>query len=482
MNTIYKLFIVTGLFAVTLFSANAQTTNTGYFMKSQHSRTTFNPALRPEQGYLGFPLLSNVYADIRTNTLNLDHFIFPGSGKSQTFLHKDISFDKFMENISENNYTNIDIAYTLFALGFYSGESFWTIDWNVKAHTDLNIPSEVFRFAKKGFSKDNPSYYDMKDIRGRATGYSEIGVGYSRPFLDNTLIVGLKGKFLVGFGNMDFHIKQLSLDAGMDRWTMQSHATLEGSAPGLTPKYDDEGNFEGIDISENPEIAGYGFGFDIGATYKLTAIADLIDNKTFSDIVERLTFSAALTDIGAISWAKKNNMYLATNPMKKTITGDYDISFEDEGNGTSFEDQIEAIGDTITNALNLTEDPSKSGGRSTSLRMNMNLGLEYEILKDKLSAGILSSTYFNESHNVTEFTMAGAYKPVSWFEVGLSYSFVHSKFNTFGLALNLVPSKGMNLFLASDYVVPHINSDFIPTTSKALNVQFGISFPLGAKR
>lgn len=457
--------------------ATAQTTNTGYFMKSQHSRTSFNPALRPEQGYMGVPFLSNLYTEVKTNTFNLEHFIYPESPKAKTFLHEDITVGQFLSEIADNNYANVDFSYTIASVGFYKGTSFWTIDLGVRTHVDMNVPYDVFSFAKQGLTTNNGTPvlgYNLKNIRGVADAYGELGVGYSRPFLDDKLVVGLKTKVLFGLGNMDFNVKKLTMNTGQEEWTIESEATLEGSVQGLKPKYDDseEHLFDGFDDDGSFGLGGYGLGFDLGATYKLSGIVD-------NDILDRLTFSAALTDIGFISWTSKSSMYLATNPSKTIVAGDYDISFDSDNN--SLEDQLSAIGDTLKNALNLI-DAGKTGGRSTSLRMNMNLGLEYEIIKNKLSAGILSTTHFNPSHNVTEFTLAGTYKPVSWFETGLSYSFVHGNFNTFGLALNFVPSKGLNLFLAGDYIIPHWNSDYIPTTMKAFNFQFGLSIPLGNKK
>ncbi len=203
-----------------------------------------------------------------------------------------------------------------------------------------------------------------------------------------------------------------------------------------------------------------------------------MDGVIEEDILDRLTFSAALTDIGFISWSKENTMYLATKDTETELIGNLNFSTNDDDD---LGEQLEAIGDKLNEAISLNEtDEEKS--RSTGLRTKMNFGLEYEIIKEQLSAGLLSTTHFTPAHNVTEFTLAGAYKPVNWFEAGLSYSFVHGSFRTIGLALNIVPAKGLNLFLASDYLVPGTNSDFIPTSTKAFNFQFGLTVPLGSKR
>ena len=132
MKTIYKnirfilLFIATSFF---LLPAVAQTTNTGYFMKSQHNRTSLNPALRPEHGYIGIPGLSNVYVDYKTNSLNLETFMFPGEPAGSlkntvTFLHEGVTTEQFMSNIFNNNYANVDANWTIAGLGFYKGDGF----------------------------------------------------------------------------------------------------------------------------------------------------------------------------------------------------------------------------------------------------------------------------------------------------------------------------------------------------------------------
>ena len=476
MKTIHKNFRRISLILVASFfllPVAAQTTNTGYFMKSQHSRTSFNPALRPEQGFLGFPGLSNLYIDARTNTFNLEHFVFPGSPKAVTFLHETISYDQFMKGISDNNFVGVDVSYQPISMGFYKGNGFWTVDLGVRAIADVNIPYDVFKLAKQGFADENGNPvdgYNFKNIRGTATSYAELGVGHSRPFLDNTLIVGLKAKVLLGLADMDFHIKQLALNTGQDEWTVESEAALNASLRGIKPKYDENGRFSGFEQEGGFGLGGFGLGFDLGASYKFSGISK-------NDFLDKLTFSAAFTDIGFISWSGNNSMSLATNPATIPIAGNLNITFDGDSLKAIFDPIVEAFKD----AINLTETDN-GNGRTTSLRMNMNLGLEYEIIKNKLSAGILSTTRFNPSCNLTEFTLAGRYKPAKWFEAGLSYSFVYSKLNTFGLALNIVPAKVFNLFLAGDYIIPHWNSDFIPTTTKAFNFQFGVSIPLGKKR
>lgn len=461
-----RFFFYAVIFCLTSSSLVAQTAQSGYFIESLQSRSSLNPAFRPKQGYIGLPLLSNLYIDSKTNTFSLDKFIFPqGNGeKSLNFMNEAIPADKFLSGISNNNYLDFNLSYTMLAIGWrYKEKSFWTIDLGIKTHVDVNIPKELFRLAKQGFSSDlnAPIRYKIENMQMTANSYLEWGIGYSRSFLDNeALTLGLKAKILTGIGDVNVNINELTLEAGEDEWVARSRATLQGSAMGIRAKYDKDGKFDSVDIDDDGfSFSGHGLGFDIGGVYNL--------NKD-------LTFSLALTDIGFISWSKKNSLHLKSPETEVSIPGD-DVFVSDADN--SLGDHIEDVAEDLKDVLDFQETAQK--GRTTSLRTNLNAGVEYSLLENrKISVGLASCTYFNPSHTATELTLAGNFRPASWFTSALTYSFMHSQFKTFGLALHLAPKVGPNLFLASDYVFYHKNSDWLPTTSKGANFQLGISFPL----
>lgn len=107
-------------------------------------------------------------------------------------------------------------------------------------------------------------------------------------------------------------------------------------------------------------------------------------------------------------------MYLETDPTQMVITGKHTISFENDSDN-SLKNIIDDIGDDFKEAINLKE---KENGLDelktlTGLRMRMNWGLEYDILQDKLSVGLLSSTYFNPHKTLTELTLGSVYKPIN---------------------------------------------------------------------
>lgn len=455
---------------ICLIAANsvfAQVTKSDYFMETSYLRNSLNPALRPDQGYLVVPALPNVGVSAQTNKFNLDNLTFPGTnGKRVTFMHPSVGVDDFLAGMSTDNYVNADLNVKLFGIGFYKGDAYWNIDLGFRTHVDANVPRGFFELLKKGFDQDGQTRYDLSDLSATGSSFVEIGVGYSRPLMNNSLMVGARVKLLGGLADLDLKAESLSIDAGLDYWKARSRVRLQGSVlTEVKPKYEDEtGNFDGFDFGDF-NMPGIGAGLDVGAVY---------DFKDVLPVLNGLKASFALNDIGFISWSKEGSLDLYSPDTEVTITpNDYTID------DTSLSDIFEDAFDDIKEATNLRGD-NKS--RTSMLRMNMNAGLEYEVLKSKLSVGALYSARLGNYYTASEFTFSGNYRPCPWFATSLTYSFMHSKFDTFGFAMHLAPTKGLSLFLASDYTIPHVNSDFIPTTSKALNFQMGISIPLGGKK
>lgn len=472
---LYKFGIVITSFTLSL-GAFAQPARSSYFMKTAYQRTSLNPALRPDQGYIGIPFLSDIYVDAKTNTFNLETLTFPLNGERVTFMHAAIPDQQALANISRNNYITSQLGISLFSMGFFKGDSYWNIDFRARLNIDGNIPKSLFELLKTGFNEDETVTHDLSNMSFRESMFTEIGVAHSRPLFDKNLILGARAKLLFGLSNIDLNAKSLSLTAGSEYWKARSQVSMRGAGPGIVAKYKiDENdpnkkNFDGFDYN-GFSIPGYGLGVDVGAEYSFR------DSPT--DFLKKLKISYSLNDIGFIYWSKNNSAQLSSPATEVVITpNDYTI----HGNGgTSIRDIFDDAVDDIKQAINLYETPT-NGGYTTALRGNMNTGVEYEFWKDKMTAGLLYSIRFGRYFVSNEFTVSTNYKPNSWFATSLTYSFVYNAYNMVGLAVNIAPSKGVNLFLASDYMIINISPQGIPTTSKAINFQMGISVPMGGKR
>lgn len=247
-------------------------------------------------------------------------------------------------------------------------------------------------------------------------------------------------------------------------------ATLESSFKGLNlveeegQDYISDFEFESKDLG----IAGYGFGIDLGASYK---------------IWDNLTVSASVLDLGFISWSKNATKIASANSSGIDIKGSTYTNMINVNDPTTIlgavnQLQSDANGymDRVTSGdvldyemLQLrTEEASES--RKSRLASTLVLGAEYGFFNNKLGLGVLSTTRFVQPDALTEITLSANYRPKSWFNVALSYSAIQSAGKSFGLGLKLGP-----LFVGTDYM-------FLGKNSNAVNGFVGISIPLGGKK
>lgn len=148
---------------------------------------------------------------------------------------------------------------------------------------------------------------------------------------------------------------------------------------------------------------------------------------------------------------------------------------ENNGDIPSMGDQFDAIKEDFENLLHFKKEGES--GSTTRLRSTINIGGEYRLLENKLGIGLLSSTRLYSPKAYTELTLSGNYRPVKWFEATLSYSFIHSKFKTYGIALNFSPS-WINFFIGSDYMLTKVTPQCLPRSGNAMNLYMGVSVPL----
>lgn len=454
-----KAACVVGLLTVLgMTDGYAQGLRTSYFMDNVPARLKMNPALQPARGYFNIPAVGALGLSISSNKLTIDDFVDIIENKNG-FLES----DKFMNRLDNKNTMNIDFTTDVLSFGFYSGKGFWTVNLGARAIISASIPKTMFEFARYSDNFQIRDKYDIKNMELHADVFSEIGLGYSRPVTDK-LNIGGRFKVLVGIGNLDAKIDEIYVDTDgeYDNWRVKTKGTLEASMKGFEFEY--ENNEQGqkyindIDI-DSPGISGFGFGIDLGASYK---------------ILNNLTVSAAIIDLGFINWSKKHTTIAKTD--SEHSYGEFINSVDPgETNPDVDSDDIEKYINSNTDIFDLDliqfqEGEAKS--RKTTLRSTLNLGAEITLLNNKLGFGVLSSTQFTLPKSYSELTVSANYRPRNWFGATLSYSFLHSEFKTVGIGLKLGP-----IFIGSDYLMTKAPGD-----ANRANAYIGCSIPLGKKR
>lgn len=481
------------LFAVSDAIAQTQNSRSAYFLEGSTYRHELNPAFMGERGYVSLPGLGNLTIGAQS-TGGVGDFIFKKqNGELTTFMNEEVSSAEFLKGLPKRLKVGAVVDESILSLGFYAWGGFNTFGISVKSNTNAFMPDELFKFMKNGVDSEEGSSYKVNNVNIVSTNYAEIAFGHAREINDH-LTVGAKVKALVGLAKATMRIDELNVQMMQDKWLVTpKNAELYMSAKGLiiptkgeTGNYQDndykldkDGNrtdvlkegtkdqisYDDIDFDDNNiGPTGFGLAFDLGATYRLN---------------DEWTFSAAVLDLGFISWK---------NTTKGTMTKNFEfdgftnisVKDDDDNSGNKLDNQIDQLGDDLADLAKF-DKVGEGLKRTTALAATLNLGAQYTLpAYDRLNFGLLSSTRLQGRHSWTEARVSANVSPLSWFEASLNYAISNFGSNA-GLMLNFHP-RGFNFFVAAD--VPMCKYEpayYAPISRAAVNVNLGINFTFGPK-
>lgn len=472
-----KRHIIKFIIPVLLLAAHlplfAQGLRSSYFLEGATFRHQMNPAFIGERGYFSFPALGNMNISA-TGNIGLSDFIYKSANPQYdltTFMNKSVSRDEFLSGLNKHNIVHADLNMTILSFGFHSGRNAYnTFEIGIRSNSSVNLPYDLFDFMKTGMKEGN-THYNIKDLQVKSYNYADIAIGHAHK-INRNLTIGAKIKFLVGLGYLDAKFDEFDLHLSEQEWLVRSKGSLMAGVKGGYFEYKDERGpkgeqeIDGFDV-DSPGINGFGVGIDLGATYKM-------DN-----LVEGLTLSASLLDLGFISWSDNLKGYSAGEFSFKGFE-EFAFEKEDYDMGTSLEDQFD---DTVDRLEELVKfyDEGETGSHSTRLATTLNVGAQYVFpFYKKLSFGLLSSTRFNKPTTWTEARLSANVAPLSWIEASANVA-VSTYSTSFGWMINFHP-KGFNFFVGSDYTSFKVNPWFIPINKLNANVNFGINFTFGGAK
>ena len=498
-----KLIGVFFIMLVCTLSANAQFLRTSYFMEGTHYRQQLNPALTPAKGYFNLPVIGAVNATVGSTSLGYQDIIDIIDDGDDFYTKPD-----FMNRLKDNNKLNVNFSTEILSAGWYKGKNFWSFNIGLRTDIGANLTKNMFTFLNEMETVEENwrnSNYDISGQQLNINAYTEIGLGLSRQ-INSRLTVGARVKALLGIGNMELKLNRVAMSANLpsdqqiNQWSSESYwnsmtpSQAAQAAQELKDKFNNyhanltvgaelKSSFKGLELQEEEGkdyvtdfdfdsgklgIAGYGFGIDLGASYK---------------ILDNLTVSASVLDLGFISWSKSSTKIASANPDPIDIKGSTYANMVDPNNPNTvmnavnqLQNDAQGYMDRVTNGdvldydmLQLEVSDAKES-RKSRLASILVLGAEYGFFNNKLAVGVLSTTRFVQPDALTELTFSANYRPKSWFNVALSYSAIQSAGKSFGLGLKLGP-----LFVGTDYM-------FLGKNSNSVNGFVGVSIPLGGRK
>ncbi len=424
MKKIILAFIV--LFAV-LGGIKAQT-NTLYFMEDVPLRHSMNPAFMPTSAwYIGLP---SYYFEIGNSALMLRDFVFKQNNTWTTAFSPRQSIEQLYKRIGSNMNTDMRFAINLINFGFrVNYVNYFSFDMSVKAESSIYTPRDLTRLLLFGTGEEDS--FDFKKTGAEAMLYGELALGYSRKFNDKWT-AGLKIKGLVGFAGIHTDIDNMSLYASGQRWNVDVKANMYVMAPGMTRNANGSFNFDTSDWRQMIKPNGYGAAIDLGATFKP---------------IENLTLSAAVTDLGFISWNKNNVANLNVNGSF-SFEG---VEFKHNYTADSLRDNFNKLWDNMRDSVRYTTSLGTNSRINQRLTTAVNVGAEYGILNNKISFAALGNIRMNYDKVMPEFTLGVNFRPANWFKAYLSHTYAGRFSSSIGAGVNIQLGP-VNMFLISDFI------------------------------
>lgn len=447
-------------------AASAQNLSSAYFTQDYKYRHAMNPAMGNDQNYIAIPVLGNLNIQTQAN-FGIRDVLFqnPATGKyDRTFMHPAVSVSEALDGLSTGKNKLIgDIGITILSAGFKGWGGYNTIELNSKTQFGVSLPYELFRFAKNL----NNDVYDIGDIDVRAQSYVELAFGHSRQITED-LRVGAKVKLLFGAARADVALRDMraEMPAGADRWIISGNAKADVMMKGFTFKSNHKeyelrnGGYDyvnDVDVS-GAGVGGFGLAVDLGATYK---------------VMDGLTVSAALTDLGFIGWS--NDIQAVNRSGAFEFDGFQDISVKEERDPNTFKHNTKNYTDQVADFIHVT-DQGDQGSVTKGIAATLRLGGEYQLpMYDKLSFGLLFQQRINGPFSLTEGRLSANWVPLKWLDGGVNVA-VNNYAASTGWVLNIHP-KAINFFLGMDHILGKQTKEGIPLSSNAsVNVGMNVTF------
>lgn len=458
MNSyIKKLMLCAGILSCAAVASAQTTTYSGYFLENYDYRFQMNPAFGNNNSFVSFPALGNLNIHVRGN-LHASDILYVRDGKTVLFTNPMITAKEAMGKFGDKNRFGTNEKIDILSVGFKAFGGYNTISISALANVNMSVPGSFFSLAKEGLTNKT---YDIENMFGNANAYAQIALNHSRDIKQVPgLRVGATLKVLVGAGNLDFEFNEAKLQLNEDRWIAQTNADIYASIGGFRfdmdrSKQTGKDYVSGGNLDDGFKPQGFGMGLDLGAEYKWN------DFK----------FSAAILDLGFISWGK--TQWASTNGVKTVDTNAYIFNADSDADN-SFKHEIDRLKDDLALLYQLDKNREISN-RTRSLATTLNFAAEYEFpIYRKLHFGLLNSTNINGRYTWTQFRLSANVAPVKFLSADVNMA-AGTYGVGFGWLLNIHP-KCFNLFLGMDHTIGKLAKQGLPLNSNA-SFNMGINFP-----
>jgi hypothetical protein len=426
-----KIFILIPVFLLSIVSGFAQQEMTLPFLTWVPQAGYTDLTIQPDQykKSIGIPFISSVQlyyfnSAFRYNGLVKDNVIQPNN---------------VIPKLKKHNQLYSGGSFDLFSMRFSVGKTYFQVSlrdvWSQRFVYTNDLANLVWN-GNASFAGKNAN---LNDIRIGANYYRELGLSATKSIGDR-LIIGVRGKFLMGMTNVTTQESKNTLYTDPDGLSISGHSEFTLLTSGLV-------NDDQIRAGDFLGFQNLGAAADIGARYKVT---------------DKLSFACNVTNIGFINWKKDVKNY--------RVNGDYTY------NGYIMHDSADIVNANWQNVVDTLETIFKPKQDSKAYKSWLTPSIYVSgnyLLKEDLT--LYSSFAIDMYHNFKPtVTVGGTQTFGKTIQATVNYSVTsNSYFNVGGgFAVRGGPAQ---FYLSCDNIV----AVFDPYSVKYFNARLGINFLLG---
>lgn len=313
-----------------------------------------NPAFFPNHRVvIGLPVISGIYLNVNNDGIAFNDIFFRNASDSLQLDTLGLP-DKFRSS----HRFRLNEQVQLFYFGLRTKRSYLSFGIHQVSESRFSFPGKLVSWAIRGPAdlRNAGNSFDFSDFYSRGFAYNQVSVSYAREIIPN-LRIGARFKYLLGIVSGETTQTEGTLTVGIDSVSIQT-GDLIMQTGGID--FFDQSNLTASDyVNYFLKGKNNGMAVDLGAVYQIN---------------NHLSVSAAINDLGSITWKDYTRTY-QIDAINYTYRGFDLLDYFNNSNQQFLSQET----DSLENLFNATETPG--GQFTTSLIGKFYAGVNYRLLK-----------------------------------------------------------------------------------------------------
>ena len=449
MRNIRIIVLFASLFAF-VSTLNAQRLGDAVYFSSLPQASQYNPAFHGNNSfYLSIPTLGKFGLNFNTSGFVWHDFV------NQHPDYKDslrLDFEGFDKKLKDNNYFDLGFTDEILGFGFKIGKNHFSFDVLLNVETKLSFSKGLFDLIVYGtdYKDKHMNIFDKKLLDVNA--YVSYALDYSRE-INNKLTVGGNLKMYMGLANVSSKKTNVHLDFRNDKIQTLSDVEIN-TANSFIHWYMTGDNLFKDGSVENDDfklsLNNMGFGFDVGASYKLN---------------EDMQLSFSLVDIGYIKWKSNANTVRSKHPNTPVEFSGIRTSYDNIGD--DIDQYLDDIVDSLKYAFDL--ETVENSGYTTMVPTKVYLGYSWEFFSHNYLNALYKGRFIGGGYE-NSLMLNYSFK-MKYFQLSLGNTFASKFFNP-----NVFISLADIFYFGASFA-----SSLNAADASGLSFQFGFNVALKSK-